>query len=95
MEYFLKDLKKDVAERVGCTQALAEEVLRTAFDIIGDKLVEGKKVYLIDFVNFEVRNHKEKHVKNPKTGEPMVIPAYKSLRCTPTKAMKRKLGRQV
>jgi nucleoid DNA-binding protein len=95
-EYFLKDLKRDVANALGYTQADVENILRTAFDIIGDKVaIEGKKVYLIDFVNLEPKDYGEKRVKNPQTEEPMIIPPYRTIICQPTKEMKRKLKKGI
>lgn len=91
-EYFLKDLKKDVADKLGYTQDSVENILRTAFDIVGDKVaINGDKVYLIDFFNFEPKDYAEKKAKNPQTGEPMIIDPYRTVLCKPTKAMKRKL----
>lgn len=92
MSYFLTDLKRDVAEITNHTQAEVENILRTAFDVIGDKVaIEGEKVYLIDFLNFEPKDYKAKNVKHPQTGEPMVIDPYRTILSQPTKAMKRKL----
>jgi|SRR6185312_7055026 len=91
-EYFLKDLKKDVADELGYRQADVENILRTAFAKIGDEVaVKGNKVYLIDFINLEPKDYKAKNVKNPQTGEPMVIQPYRTILCQPTKDMKRKL----
>ncbi|MDR4436133.1 HU family DNA-binding protein [Bacillus tequilensis] len=91
-DYFLKDLKKDVAEKLDYTQDSVENILRTAFDIIGNKVaIDGDKVYLIDFLNLEPKDYAAKQAKNPQTGEPMVIAPYRTILCKPTKAMKRKL----
>lgn len=93
-DYFLKDLKRDVAKETNYRQADVENILRVAFDKIGDRLAEmeeGEKVYLIDFLNLEPRDYGAKNVKNPQTGEPMVIEPYRTVICQPTKAMKRKL----
>mgnify|MGYP001286513979 CR=1 FL=1 len=95
MDYFLTNLKREVAEEVGITQNDVENTLRVAFDKIGDQLVQGNKVYLIDFFNLEPKDYKAKQVKNPQTGEPMVIEPYRTVLCKPTKAMKRKLKNAV
>lgn len=93
-EYFLKNLVKDTAEKINHRQVDVENTLRTAFDIIGDKVaIDGSKVYLIDFLNFEPKDYKAKNVKHPQTGVPMVIQPYRTILCSPTKAMKRKLKR--
>lgn len=91
MDYFLGDLKRDVAKATGHTQADVENILRIAFNKIGDELAKGNKVYLIDFMNFEPRDYAAKNVKNPQTGEPMVINPYRTVLAKPTKALKRKL----
>lgn len=91
-EYFLKDLVKDTADRLDYRRADVENILRSAFDIVGDKVaIDGDKVYLIDFLNFEPKDYKAKNVKNPQTREPMTIDPYRTILCSPTKAMKRKL----
>lgn len=91
-EYYLSDLKKDVADKLGYTQESVENILRTAFDIIGDKVaIDGDTVYLINFFNFEPKDYKEKQARNPQTGEPMVIKPYRTILCRPSKAVKRKL----
>ncbi|MCY8197444.1 HU family DNA-binding protein, partial [Bacillus spizizenii] len=60
-DYFLKDLKKDVAEKLDYTQDSVENILRTAFDIIGNKVaIDGDKVYLIDFLNLEPKDYAAK-----------------------------------
>ena len=93
-DYFLKDLKRDVANRLGHKQDDVENVLRTAFSIIGDQVaIEGNTVYLIDFLNLEPKDYKAKNVLHPQTGEPMVIEPYRTILSKPTKAMKRKLKR--
>lgn len=91
-EYYLKNLKKDVSDALNYNQDDVENILRTAFDIIGNQVaIEGNKVYLIDFLNFEPKDYKAKNVKNPQTGEPMTIDPYRTILTKPTKAMKRKL----
>ena len=92
--YFLDDLKRDTANRAGYIQDDVETILRTAFEIIGDKLAEldeGEKIYLINFLNLEPRDYGAKKSKNPQTGEDMIIPPYRTVLCQPTKALKRKL----
>lgn len=91
-DFFLKDLVKDVADKLDYRQSDVENILRTAFDRVSDKVaIDGAKVYLIDFFNFEPKDYKEKQAKHPQTGEPMVIAPYRTVLCKPTKAVKRKL----
>lgn len=91
MDYYLSDLRREVSKATKIKQKDVELVLRTAFEKIGDQLAQGNKVYLIDFFNFEPHDYRKREVKNPRTGEPLTIKPYRSVRCKPTRAMKKKL----
>lgn len=69
-----------------------ENVLRTAFEVMGDYLADGEKLYLIGFMNFEPKDYKEKHSKHPQTQEDMVIPAYRGVLAKPSDPLKKKLA---
>lgn len=95
MDYFLSDLRREVAKATKMTQKEVELVLRTAFEKIGDQLAKGNKVYLIDFFNLEPHDYKPRQIKNPRTGEPLTIGPYRAVKCKPTRAMKKKLQEAV
>lgn len=88
---FLKDLKKEVAEDTGLSIADVERVLRSFFNIAGDHLAKGDKLYLINFINIEPKDYEGRVTKHPKTGETMIIPPYRTVICSPTSALKEKL----
>lgn len=99
---FLKDIVRETAEDLReeaetnaslkpITQNDVERVLRKAFDNIIGHLANGNKVYLINFLNFEPRDYKAKEVKNPQTGELMVIEPYRAVLCKPTNSAKERL----
>ena len=90
-EYFLTDLRDDIAEESGYDKNDIENILRMAFNKLGDKVAKGFKLYIINFFNFFPKDYKEKNVKHPQTNEPMVIEPYRTVTTKPTKAMKRKL----
>ncbi|QNR70393.1 HU family DNA-binding protein (plasmid) [Paenibacillus peoriae] len=68
-----------------------EAVLRKAFDYMGDVLAANEKLYLIGFMNLEPKDYGAKQSKNPQTGEPMVIPPYRTVLGSPSEALKVKL----
>lgn len=50
---------------------------------ISDILKEERDIVIPDFGRFSVKEYAEHRVRNPKTGEPMVIPATKRVRFKP------------
>lgn len=48
------------------------------FDAIRDALAEGDKVVLTGFGTFDVRDRAEKRCLNPRTGDPIQLPAGKA-----------------
>ncbi|NLL62695.1 MAG: HU family DNA-binding protein [Ruminococcaceae bacterium] len=66
-----------VAAKTGFTKKDAEKAVNAIIDCITAALKKGKKVQLIGFGTFEVRNRAAKQGHNPKTGAPMMIPASK------------------
>lgn len=53
----------------------AELVITATFDAITDALKEGEKVQLVGFGSFEVKPRAARLGRNPKTKEPIEIPA--------------------
>ena len=71
------DLVNAVAAATGFTKKDAEKAVAAVLDSITDALKAGDKVQLVGFGTFEVRNRAAKQGHNPRTGEPMTVPASK------------------
>lgn len=71
------DLVNAVAAETGFTKKDAEKAVAAVLDSITDALKAGDKVQLVGFGTFEVRNRAAKQGHNPRTGEPMTVPASK------------------
>lgn len=56
----------------------AEEDVNFIFDAIRDSLAKGEKVVLTGFGTFDVRERAEKRCLNPRTHEPIQLPAGKA-----------------
>lgn len=56
----------------------AEKALDAVISSITDTLAEGKKVQILGFGTFEVRQRAEKQAINPKTKIPYIQPAKKA-----------------
>lgn len=66
-----------VAENSGLTKKDSEKAVSAVMDAITDALAKGDKVSLVGFGTFEVRERAERNGINPRTREPMPIPASK------------------
>ena len=67
-----------VAEKTDSTKKNAEAAVNAVVSAITEALVKGEKVSIVGFGTFEVRDRKEKQVKNPQTHEMMIAPASKA-----------------
>lgn len=82
------ELVAAAAEKTGLSKKDTEAVLSAALNAITAALGEGEKVQLIGFGTFEVRPRAEHIGRNPKTNEPITIPASKAPVFKPGKALK-------
>ena len=64
-----------VSEAAEVSKKDAETVITATLDAITDALKEGEKVQLVGFGSFEVKKRAARVGRNPKTKEPIDIPA--------------------
>ena len=69
------DLVDAIATRAECTKKDASIVLDVTIATIIEAVSSGDKVSLVGFGTFERRDRQAREGRNPKTGEPMAIPA--------------------
>jgi integration host factor subunit beta len=69
------DLVNDVADAAELTKKDAERLVEIVFESIIDSLNKGEKIELRGFGSFRVRERGARRGRNPKTGEPVSIPA--------------------
>ena len=69
------DLVAVVAGKAGMSKADSARAVDAVFDGITDVLRGGSDVRLVGFGTFLVTNRKESQGRNPRTGEPITIPA--------------------
>ncbi|WP_107667993.1 HU family DNA-binding protein [Cyanothece sp. BG0011] len=70
-----EQLVKAIAAETDESQAVVIKILNAMTETIVETVAEGDKVTLVGFGTFEPRPRKERQGKNPKTGEPLTIPA--------------------
>lgn len=66
-----------VAERANLTKKDSEAAVSAMLEVITDALCDGDKVQLVGFGSFEVKKREARVGRNPKTKEPIEIPATK------------------
>ncbi len=71
------ELINAVAERANLTKKDSEAAVSAMLEAISDALCEGDKVQLVGFGSFEVKKREARVGRNPKTKEPIEIPATK------------------
>ncbi|AVH64116.1 DNA-binding protein [Nostoc sp. 'Peltigera membranacea cyanobiont' 213] len=71
------ELVDAVAAKANVTKKQADEVISAFLSVVTEAVANGEKVTLIGFGSFERRDRSEREGRNPKTNEPMTIPATK------------------
>ena len=69
------DLIASVADGSGLSKADAGKAVDAVFDSIANSLKEGTPVRLVGFGTFSVTRRQASQGRNPRTGEPIQIPA--------------------
>ncbi|CAM4436235.1 MAG: DNA-binding protein HU [Legionellaceae bacterium] len=82
------DFVKALAEKLSLPHTKAEESLNAVMDLIESSLVEGQTITFVGFGQFGVKTRAARTGRNPKTGEPLNIPAAKVPYFTPGKKLK-------
>lgn len=69
------ELIKKISEKSALSQKDAEAAVTATFEAIQETLAAGETVQIIGFGTFEVKNRAARTGRNPKTKEPIEIPA--------------------
>ena len=87
------ELINQVAERAGLSKKDAEQALNAMLDTGSDALAQGDKVQLVGFGSFEIKARDARMGRNPKTKEPIEIPATKAPVFKAGKALKDRVAK--
>lgn len=82
------EIASAVAGLTGLTKTDVGRVLDTAFDHMASTLAGGDRVHLGGFGIFSVKQSAARKGRNPATGEPIDIPARRSLKFKPAAELK-------
>jgi integration host factor subunit alpha len=85
-------ITNNVYERVGVTKKEAADYVNAVFETMKQTLEDGEEVMISGFGKFEVRQKGERIGRNPRTGEPIPIPARKVPRFKVSQVLKDELN---
>jgi DNA-binding protein HU-beta len=80
-----------VSEEANITRKAAGETIGAILEGIASGLEKGDSVSLIGFGSFKVVERSAREGRNPMTGEKILIPASKTVKFTPGKALKERV----
>ena len=81
------DLITRVADTTGLAKIDTGKAVDATFEAIGATLARGEEFTLVGFGSFSVTERAEREGRNPKTGEPIQIPASKAPKFKPGKVL--------
>ncbi len=88
------ELVEDVARAAELTKKDAERLVEIVFESIIETLNQGEKIELRGFGSFRVRERGARRGRNPKTGDPVNIPAKRVPYFKPGKELKELINRE-
>ncbi|MCD7810214.1 MAG: HU family DNA-binding protein [Erysipelotrichaceae bacterium] len=83
-----KELIDTVAQKKDLTKKEAESLVDAVFDTMTESLLSGDKVLISGFGTFKVNDRKARKGVSPKTKEPMIIPASRTVSFKPSNRLK-------
>lgn len=86
-----KELVKAVAQKLDITQKEVAGVVDAVLESIAEALKTGEEIKLTGFGKWTVVERAARQAHNPKTGEPVLVPAKKAVRFKPAKDLKEKV----
>jgi len=89
-----KNLVRTISEQFGLTQLQVSQIVQKTFDAVVSILVKDGRVELRNFGVFEVRRRKSRKVRNPRTGEKVVVPEKYTVTFKPGRAMEQRVDEE-
>lgn len=83
-----KEIVFSVANKTGRPSAEVSAVCQSFLDQIVDELAEGNRLEFRDFGVFELKRRQSRTARNPKTGDPVHVPARTVVAFKPGRIMK-------
>jgi len=86
------ELARELAEELDMPRRQVVDIIEALLDKFTDVLKSGDKVQLTPFGQFKVRDRAARIARNPKTGEPIKVPAKRVLKFIAGRTLKEAVG---
>ena len=86
------ELARELAEELEMPRRQVVDIIDALLDKFTDVLKSGDKVQLTPFGQFKVRDRAARIARNPKTGEPIKVPAKRVLKFIAGRVLKEAVG---
>jgi len=86
------ELARELAEELDLPRRQVADLIEAMMEKITDVLKSGDKVQLTPFGQFKVRDRAARIARNPKTGEPIKVPAKRVLKFIAGRTLKEAVG---
>jgi len=86
-----KEIVKQIADQVGLTQVETKQVVQRTFEAIINAIATEQRIELRNFGVFEVKERAPRKARNPRTGEPVDVPAKKVVVFKPGRLMEERV----
>ena len=83
-----EDIVSKISQETGIAKNRAKKVVDSFLESIVEGLQDGSRVTLAGFGTFQVKQQSSRNVRNPQTGEEMVIPSKNVPKFNPGKGLK-------
>ena len=87
-----RDIEEQVARRTGQAPLHAKEAIQAFFEEIIEALAEGNRLEFRNFGVFEVAPRRPRTGRNPRTGDPVSVPAKNVVTFRMAKHMKERIS---
>jgi nucleoid DNA-binding protein len=87
-----KEMARLIADQMNMPQLPVLEIVQRVFDGIIDTLVAEGRIELRNFGVFEVKKRKARKARNPRTGEPVMVPEKLAVTFKPGLEMEAKVN---
>ena len=84
------DLIALIAQRARIKKAAAERAINTFISAVKDTTGQGEKLTISGFGSFFTSKRSAREGRNPKTGQPIQIPATQTIRFRPSAKLKKR-----
>lgn len=82
------DIVGKLSEEIGLGRKEGSELVDAVFRLMKETLAKGEKIKISGFGKFSIRDKNYRKGRNPKTGEPMDLPARRVLTFKPSQLLK-------